>query len=1642
MDNSSQINGNNNIVLQGINGETVTININSLEAIQSYLDEALAKLASKLATLTQAQRELLQKNIDTLTQIANDNFQPLKKDEMEEYAGRLTAKFYGREEERQLIKDFIQQESSGTLFIFGSPGIGKSALMAKTYAELGEALSATAQPIHLIPYFIRRGTESGQPAAFFRYLNESVESVLETQIPIKQDLGALRSSLHQRLRQAQEKLGNQKLVLFIDGLDEGNTEDLLNQLSIEQYPKVLMIFATRYTSEVEKYLFNLRKSNRVVDTTLQGLQRAAITQMITGISAVYPIPTELYPKIIDHSKGNPKYLELLELSLKNGIIDFENSVDVPVFTEGFNNFYDPLVRAYTDNEAGNFVLPILYTLSIAKDYLNSVQLAKITNFQTADTKKAIIILKEVLIEKRDHTNNPYYQLFHESLREYLVAKDYYELLERKYAITRFCRKWEEFDYFMLKEYPAKHYSSHLFELITDEKDKKAKKELYALALNQDFKEIQVDITEQFQPSFSLMEQAIKTTQIYEEPNPALDFALEALNLHQTSQQANQRITDWSIAGGKTNIQSALTAIEGLSVELRSSAYAVLLYDALLGINKNRIDKKEVAGLIVNHLDQYLDASKRECEPFKFWILIVYELWQLEIPYVFFQKRTRFTVAMDSNPLHPQKWSAMQAFVETLDIINPTIFEFILALLEKVLSDDHSDIGGAVSYAYYQHLLFLAQRLAKEEAWSLMNQLEEIIQTQNIQPLQKEQNPALVTARDRGYICLIDLAILQKDFEKASSYVRHIHDFVPAIQNMLKLVELLNELGRAEEARNFLEFIMQEGQPLLQDKYRGINFLCEVAKVLDQVHAPIEIIEQFLNRALQLATSERRVRTSEIRTIAQTLLEISRLPEAAFLQLSHQIVPHFKSSFDPIDIPDLIIRELILQENHQGLTELYEHFSPINYADKLFNQIDYCYQAGDLKTMDWAITYLLPFLDQHIRTNRDKGQLFRFQLKTGALLMRIRLEEGEQLVRDALSLKDKFYNAHILKNTFIYAFPKIYQQGNQELGLQLMEAALAQDFAGDDYNLQQLIKGLIQIGQFEKMTASFEQLITNKESLSTYQSEIILLLLEDGATEIAVNCLQKIARFPEKAKDVYKSFLLDKYQGIVLPIFRDFLAENLEEIATDKPVEEIIDQKDIFANLARGVFAEGKGDTKAALRLSQKASDFRKGEVLCQIAFYYYQQQYDQLLEGFHLIGNNSQYTGIYFNVKQLQWQFIERNGREATEAYEQQYIQADTPIFHDIALDLLAKNQLSAAVKVADATPDFEERERILRHLVLDLLKQGELIIGQKWLIQYLLKSKNIYFWQSLILLLAQKGQLKEALNYLPNFEQSQDSDKDSKRLKLFMELAVLHYKNGQLEQALSLVQQLAKHPKPFHQNERKVAGVSQIINQLATHRKQIQDGADLENWLQTNIVDEKQKTECFYYSAWFLFYFGDYKSAFEMVKYVDQQHDKDFYFLGDFADALTYKGKYDLASRFALQIQEPTDKSRPMELLIKRVAQAKDINKALNLLKTMPDYQEETLIIEKIIEQALLNQLPIVYQFLQNDLKMMPEEMRYKIHRKFLAKVCQYPAEISRWMHKDRLAQLPHLANLKYALFVEQLTAKQQGNQQKVQKIAKILRA
>ncbi|MCB1144343.1 MAG: ATP-binding protein [Leptospiraceae bacterium] len=415
----------------------------------------------------------------------------------------LTENFKGRQEELKKLESFFKEKTQGHFFIWGGPGIGKSALVARALQlsrasqekeVTGELESFSVEKsTHFIEYFIRRSTDHAYVTTYLKYMSEALERIHSMCIPTGNNQDEMGEKYFEKLRTLSEKLEqkNEKLVLFLDGLDEAN-EGFLRYLPTERYKNILVVFSTRevpITKEV--YLRILLNKDEL---RLEGLGRDVIRALLYDVVDKYEIKKEYIDGILMKSEGNPLYLKLL----LNSLAEKEKKVnDLSALPKGVYDFYQEILDRLQKSSSGIDIYKVLYLLTITKDYLSCDTIAYFTGLDRNKVDMIISDIREILFENPFTTEIEDYQLYHESLRDFFKEKYPRQLSElRENHLLPKLRNWKtEYDIFQKNKkadpytirYLLSYTITHLLE------SEHTIREAEELVLNKDFLDTQLNV---------------------------------------------------------------------------------------------------------------------------------------------------------------------------------------------------------------------------------------------------------------------------------------------------------------------------------------------------------------------------------------------------------------------------------------------------------------------------------------------------------------------------------------------------------------------------------------------------------------------------------------------------------------------------------------------------------------------------------------------------------------------------------------------------------------------------------------------------------------------------------------------------------------------------------------------------------------------------------------------------------------------------------------------------------------------------------------------------------------------------------------------------------------------------------------------
>jgi len=516
----------------------------------------------------------------------------------------LTETFKGRTAERARLMQFVTSHSKGYLSIQGNPGIGKSALIARFFKDL--KASEAAKSIQVVEYFIRRGTAQAQVDYLFNYLIRRTDELFPAGREIRAEGRAtweLQQQLFSKWRLWSEKSNGNKLLMLIDGLDEGTENNVVTYLPRENFEGILIIYGSRPGGHKSiDDLWTQLPVEHHDKVELTGLGQADIRALIYEVSNKYEIDRESswIAAVQQRSQGNPLYLKLLCDAIEQGSIALN---DIQALPEKIDEYYKAILDRYAaDAVDGDALLSALYTFAAAKDYLTMAHVGLINRLGEGALQRIGSTLKEVLYENPLTEAVLDYQLFHESFREYLIEKNYKQVNDAAERIIDFCRDWKDLEGSWEQRYALEFLSAHLSE---SKKEERAEA-LIRLMYDKDYVETQQKVLKQFEGSNALYSHALKKARVLKREEDMLEAALCLVDLKYAEANDAPQVVAMVTDG---DIDHALKRIvtfggndkEGL--QRKFILYMLCIMELTILDSKDKPFRKSAIEKLLNHLDE-------------------------------------------------------------------------------------------------------------------------------------------------------------------------------------------------------------------------------------------------------------------------------------------------------------------------------------------------------------------------------------------------------------------------------------------------------------------------------------------------------------------------------------------------------------------------------------------------------------------------------------------------------------------------------------------------------------------------------------------------------------------------------------------------------------------------------------------------------------------------------------------------------------------------------------------------------------------------------------------------------------------------------------------------------------------------------
>ena len=435
--------------------------------------------------------------------------------------------FKGRQIERTQFLNFVKENKKGYFCILGHPGIGKSALMAEFIKDV--KLENELSNVAIIASWIRRGTVQAQIEYFLNDLIKRIDDLLPQAKEIKAE-GKTFLDLQQQLFSKwwlwSEQKGDTKLLIFIDGLDEGAENNLVTYLPRQLFENIIFVYSSRPGSDarIEELWPSLPVEN-LVKIELGGLTENNVREILDEVAQTYKLKVEdsWLRIVVIASQGNPLYLKLMCDSIEKGVIKINESNILP---NELNDYYKTILQRFSNDTHGEDLLRSIYSLAAAKDFLTLKHLGLINKLDDEALQQIGVLVKEFCYESVLAEGVIGYQLFHESLREYLVKLETANVDEANTQIIHFCSTWKEQTGKWEQRYALEYYVQHL----SESSQKEHQEVLLSLFQNKDYTDTQKKVLRHFDATKQLYQRSLKKSIELNDNHLQLDAAMHLVDL--------------------------------------------------------------------------------------------------------------------------------------------------------------------------------------------------------------------------------------------------------------------------------------------------------------------------------------------------------------------------------------------------------------------------------------------------------------------------------------------------------------------------------------------------------------------------------------------------------------------------------------------------------------------------------------------------------------------------------------------------------------------------------------------------------------------------------------------------------------------------------------------------------------------------------------------------------------------------------------------------------------------------------------------------------------------------------------------------------------------------------------------------------
>jgi hypothetical protein len=351
----------------------------------------------------------------------------------------LASGFVGRERELRQLREFVA-EGNGVFLLLGSPGIGKSSLLAQLLLEIrsgrdraGAALSV--EPVHLFSYFIQRGSIYESALQFLTMLNLRLDEAYSLRnLPVGDSDVTAHHGLALRLDRIDNVIGPRRFVLQVDGLDESSS---IIRVLPEPRGWLAVICSSRPSPDVRATV-ETRAHGEAIVRELEPLGNSDIRALLYGAADRYDqrMSSEYVEAVSSRSGGYPLYMKLMCDQLLSGELELG---DFEILPTAMESMFGRAVQGVTDNGLNEDVLNVLCGLAVAREAMSSSTIAHFLGVNRARAESAVHACASLLSSVSRRPTR--HRLFHTGFREWLRTE--YESECRRVArlMADECSRW-------------------------------------------------------------------------------------------------------------------------------------------------------------------------------------------------------------------------------------------------------------------------------------------------------------------------------------------------------------------------------------------------------------------------------------------------------------------------------------------------------------------------------------------------------------------------------------------------------------------------------------------------------------------------------------------------------------------------------------------------------------------------------------------------------------------------------------------------------------------------------------------------------------------------------------------------------------------------------------------------------------------------------------------------------------------------------------------------------------------------------------------------------------------------------------------------------------------------------------------------